>query len=45
MPAPNFSPPATALTRALSLLMIALMLVAIVYSFWIAMRNWSHISV
>jgi hypothetical protein len=40
-----FTPPATALTRALSLLMIALMLVAIAYCSWIAIRNWSHISV
>jgi len=44
---PNYSdaPPGAGLTKALSLLMIALMLGAIGYAAWIAMRYWRHIGV
>ena len=38
-------PPAATLTRALTLLMIVLMLAAMIYAGWIAAINWSHISV
>jgi hypothetical protein len=37
--------PGAGLTKALSLLMIALMLGSMVYAAWIAIRNWSHIGV
>jgi hypothetical protein len=44
---PNHSdaPPGAGLIKAVSLLTIALMLVAIAYAGWIAIRNWSHIGV
>lgn len=45
MSEPSFSPPAAALTRGLSLLVIALMVAAMVYAGWIVVRNWSHIGV
>lgn len=45
MPDAGNAPPAAALTRALSLVIVALMLVAAVYATWIAIRNWSHIGV
>ena len=46
VPEPSLSsPPATGVTKALSLLVIALMVVAIIYATWIAIRNWSHIGV
>ena len=39
------APPRAGLTKALSLLIIALMLGAIIYATAIAIRNWSHIGV
>ena len=47
MPEPSLSPPSPAagLTRALSLLVLSLMLGSIIYAAWIAIRNWSHIGV
>ena len=39
------SPPAASVTRPLAGLVIVLMLVAVVYATWIAIRNWSHIGV
>jgi hypothetical protein len=45
MPNHNDAPPGASLTKALSLLMMALMLGAIGYAAWIAMRYWSHIGV
>lgn len=42
LPAP---PPAAALTRVLSFVVIALMLGAIIYALWMVILNWSHISV
>lgn len=46
VPEPSLSsPPAAGVTKALAVLVIALMLVAIVYATWIAIRNWSHIGV
>jgi NADH:ubiquinone oxidoreductase subunit 4 (subunit M) len=46
MPEPSLpSPPASGVTKALSLVVIALMVVAIIYAAWIAIRNWSHIGV
>jgi uncharacterized protein HemX len=38
-------PSGSGLTRALCLLTIALILAAVVYSLWIAVRYWSQISV
>jgi hypothetical protein len=38
-------PPAAGLSRTLSLVMIALMLGAIAYAAWIALRYWSDIGV
>jgi hypothetical protein len=38
-------PPAAGLSRILSLVMIALMLGAIAYAAWIAVRYWSDIGV
>jgi hypothetical protein len=38
-------PPAAALSRALSLVMIVLMLGAIAYAAWIAIRYWNDIGV
>jgi hypothetical protein len=38
-------PPAAGLSRVLSLVMIALMLGAIVYAAWIAIRYWGDIGV
>jgi hypothetical protein len=37
--------PGAGLTKALSLLIIALMLGSIAYAAWIAIRNWSHVGV
>jgi hypothetical protein len=46
VPEPSLSsPPAAGVTKALSALVIALMLGAIIYAAWIAIRNWSHIGV
>ncbi len=46
MPDPSLSlPPAAGIIRALSLLMIALMVGAIIYATWIVIANWSHIGV
>lgn len=45
MPEPLPPRQAVRLTRALLLLMLLLMLAAIVYSTWIAIRNWTHIGV
>jgi hypothetical protein len=46
VPEPSLSsPPAAGVTKALSALVIALMLGAIIYATWIAIRNWSHIGV
>jgi hypothetical protein len=44
---PNHSdaPPGAGLIKALSLLMIALMLGAIAFAAWITIRYWSHIGV
>ena len=39
------TPPGAGVTKALSLLMIALMLAAIIYTASIAVRNWSAIAV
>ena len=39
------SPPAAGVTKALSVLVIALMLGSIIYAACIAIRNWSHIGV
>lgn len=45
MPNHSDAPPGAGLTKAVSLLMIALMLGAVAYAAWIAIRNWSHIGV
>ena len=45
MPEPNRAAPALALTTALSWLVIALMLAAIIYAGWIAIVNWNRIGV
>ena len=46
VPEPSLSsPPAAGVTKALLWLVIALMVVAIIYAVWIAIRNWSHIGV
>lgn len=43
---PTRSPvPAAGLGRALSLLVLALMVGSILFAAWIAIRNWSHIGV
>lgn len=42
---PDAHAPAARLSRVLSLVVIALMVAAIAYSGWIALRNWSHIGV
>jgi hypothetical protein len=39
------APPGVGLTKAVCLLIIALMLGSIAYTAWIAIRNWSHIGV
>ena len=45
MPNQVEAPPGAGLTKALSLLVIVLMLGAIAYAAWTAIRNWSHIGV
>ena len=45
MPTHSDVPPGTGLTRALSVVMIVLMLGAIIYASWIVLRNWHHIGV
>lgn len=46
VPEPSLStPPAATVTRVLAGLVMSLMLVAIIYATWIAIRNWSHIGV
>ncbi len=45
MPEPTIAHGGTGLTRALTLLVLVLMLAAILYSGWIAIQNWSHIGV
>lgn len=45
MPNHGDTAPNAGLTKALSLLVIVLMLGSIVYATWIAIRNWSHIGV
>jgi len=42
---PSSAPPATALTRALCLLILLLMSVAVIYGVVIAIRNFSRIGV
>jgi hypothetical protein len=46
VPEPGLSsPPAAGITKALAMLVIALMLGSIIYAAYIAIRNWSHIGV
>jgi hypothetical protein len=42
---PDSAPPAAALARALSWLVIALIAAAVVYASWIAFVNWDDIAV
>lgn len=45
MEQPSQAPRVAGLTKGLALLVLILMLVAIIYSTWIAIRNWAHIGV
>lgn len=45
MPDQSQTPPAFALTKTLSLIVIALIVAAICYGAWAAIHNWSHIGV
>ena len=40
-----YSAPGAGIAKALSLVMITLMVVAIVYATWVVIVNWSHIGV
>lgn len=45
MPEPSQAPQPAGLMKGLALLVLILMLGAIIYSTWIAVRNWAHIGV